>query len=273
MSLPFCPSAYSLLSSQLKPRPPLTSLQYFLFPPGVRDVRPWPPSPALTIAVLPYIRQAYNELYRHTFSELETQWDKAVQRKPREGETEEDVAAAQQEQQLEGQGVLDFELEFVEVGQERELPPQQAAGAENANADAPAVDANGDQAGQAPAQQPARRIDRNWEIHRNITTASVLSKLMGALFFPAISSIMGDILSHTLPKTWVTKQGERLGLRFGIPTGEGSKGFLQEKWGRTIAGGCLFVVLKDVVTLYCKWKKARDFGKRRIVDYVGHRKG
>jgi hypothetical protein len=152
----------------------------------------------------------------------------------------------------------------------RAVPNQGAAG--NANVDAAAVDGNGDQA--APAPQPARqRGDRNWEIRQNISTANVLSTVMGALFFPAISSIMGDILKYTLPRTWVTKQGERLGLRFGIRAGDGPKGFLQEKWGRTILGGCLFVVLKDAVTLYCKWKKAQYFGKRRILDYAGERKG
>jgi len=28
-------------------------------------------------------------------------------------------------------------------------------------------------------------------------------------------------------------------------------------------------VLKDALVLYCKWKKARDFGKMKILDYVG----
>jgi hypothetical protein len=31
------------------------------------------------------------------------------------------------------------------------------------------------------------------------------------------------------------------------------------------------VVLKDAIVLYCKWKKARDFGKKKILDYVGKR--
>ena len=81
---------------------------------------------------------------------------------------------------------------------------------------------------------------------------------MGALFFPAISSAMGGILAATLPTKWV----------FGMSK-SGPRGLLQEKWGRTIVGGCLFVVLKDALVLYCKWKKARDFGKMKILDYVG----
>jgi len=44
---------------------------------------------------------------------------------------------------------------------------------------------------------------------------------------------------------------------------------LREKWGRTVVGGCTFVVLKDAVVLYCKWRRARDWGRRKVRDYVG----
>jgi len=27
-----------------------------------------------------------------------------------------------------------------------------------------------------------------------------------------------------------------------------------------------------VVTLYCKWRKAKDFGKRKVMDYVGKKR-
>ena len=52
----------------------------------------WPPSPGLVFLTIPYLRTAYNEIYRLIFSELETKWEMAVQRKPRVGETEEQVA-------------------------------------------------------------------------------------------------------------------------------------------------------------------------------------
>jgi len=81
---------------------------------------------------------------------------------------------------------------------------------------------------------------------------------MGALFFPAVAAAMGEVLKVSLPAKWV-----------GRGVGVGGKGLLMEKWGRSLVGGCLFVVLKDVVTLYCKWRKAKDFGKRKIIDYVG----
>ena len=81
------------------------------------------------------------------------------------------------------------------------------------------------------------------------------STVMGALFFPAISSLMGDLIKLSLPAKWVGNQG----------------GLLKQKWGRSVIGGCLFVVLKDAVVLYCKWRKAKDFGKKRILDFRGQR--
>jgi hypothetical protein len=98
---------------------------------------------------------------------------------------------------------------------------------------------------------------------------------MGALFFPAISRLVGDILALTLPSRLVDPNfGSRtvVGL-FGRTGKVTSKGLLKEKWGRSLVGGCLFVVLKDAVVLYCKWKKARDFGKRKVVDWPGKRRG
>ena len=87
---------------------------------------------------------------------------------------------------------------------------------------------------------------------------------MGALFLPAVAAAMGEVLKISLPARWV---GRGLGLRVG------GRGILAEKWGRSLVGGCLFVVLKDVVTLYCKWRKARDFGKRKVLDFVGKKNG
>lgn len=276
------------------------------------DLASWPPSPALTFAVLPYIRTTYNELYKYSFSELESQWDTAVQRKPREGETAEQIAAEQQGQGDE-RGFFDIEVELVEEDDaipdlvaperaaeergeamleqmQREIDAENGDANENREMEEAVRGAQRDvealreqiqqageqinqvrQVGEQIDQARQRRERRNgngngWEIRQNISTAQVASTVMGALFFPAISSIMGDLLKIALPAKWVTKEGGRWGVK-------ASKGMLKEKWGRTIIGGCLFVVLKDAVTLYVKWKKARDFGKKRVLDYVGGRRG
>ena len=113
------------------------------------------------------------------------------------------------------------------------------------------------------ARRGGRNGNNNIGIRRNVSASAVASTVMGALFLPTISSVMGDLLKITLPKDWVTKRSIRAG----------ATGLLQEKWGRSIVGGCLFIVLKDALLLYCKWKKARDFGKKRVLDYVGKRNG
>ena len=45
-----------------------------------------------------------------------------------------------------------------------------------------------------------------------------------------------------------------------------SRGLLQEKWGRSLVGGCLFVVLKDAVMLYVRWRSAKMHKERRVLD-------
>jgi len=111
-------------------------------------------------------------------------------------------------------------------------------------------------AGAGPA---VHRNNNGWEVRHDISTTHISRTVMSALFFPAISSLVGDLLKHTLPSKWILKSSW-------MANGKG--GLLQEKWGRTLIGGCLFVVLKDAVVLYCKWKKAKDFGKKKVLDYV-----
>jgi hypothetical protein len=145
---------------------------------------------------------------------------------------------------------------------ERNQAAGPAAAAEPANpqpqqgehGDAGAVPAHVD-----PPNPPGGDGHNHINIRRNISASVLATSIMGALFLPSISSVMGEVLKVTLPKDWVTKKSLRLG----------ATGLLQEKWGRSIIGGCLFVVLKDALLLYCKWKKARDFGKKRILDYAG----
>lgn len=230
--------------------------------PSERQLLDWPPTPGLTFAALPYIRTAYSEFYRFTFAGLEKKWDLAAQRTPREGETAEEIARNN------GERNAVFELEFIEEEVDDFNNPQEraanlaAAHERRAQNGLPADAAEWPEGepvdGAAPNREPRqnRHVHRDWQ--RNFDITQVMTTVAGALAFPAISSVAGDLLGMALPAKFV---GSNINVRFG------SKGLLKEKWGRTIVGGCLFVVLKDVVTLYCKWKKARDFGKRKILDY------
>ncbi len=207
---------------------------------------------------------------------MEKKWDEAVLRKPREGETIEQVAQEQNEQNGD-RGVLGMpigaELELVvelgvgeaEAAQqevvEAQLPPEAAQAGPNG------ADANAEAGQQQPNGAPAPQAAEEWQFAgRDIYLLDVASTIMGALFFPAISSLMGDLLKHTLPKKWVMKSVLLMPPRQ-IKTLPAT-GLLQEKWGRSVVGGCLFVVLKDALILYAKWRRAKDQGKKKILDYV-----
>ncbi|KAG4032131.1 hypothetical protein MFRU_007g00450 [Monilinia fructicola] len=232
----------------------IVPVTYFLFSPDNKSITTWPPSPGRTFALLPYVRFAYNTLYHHMFYNLEKKWDLAVQRKPREGETAEQIALEQRREQ-EGEGFLNFEVEIVDEVRDEDgniIPPdipQAPAGNRNRNRHR---NRNGN--GNGDDQEAVNEND--WGVRRNVSTHSLSFQFMGAVLFPAISSLMGSALKYVLPSIWMRARG-------------GKPGFLQHKWARSVVGGCLFVVLKDVVVLYCKWKKARDFGRKRVIDFVG----
>ncbi|OBT46003.1 hypothetical protein VE00_03728 [Pseudogymnoascus sp. WSF 3629] len=295
----------------------MVPLMYLLFPQN-HHIPHWPPSPGLALATLPYIRSAYNELYSSLFADLENGWNLAVQRRPREGETAEDVAHGQHARANEG-NILDFEVEIINVeeGHGALNPPAGPPPHVNLNLGAPEAhgalnppdvppphinlnlgapegqpqnveiplhnqpraeepqgepqQAGAPQEGQPPpplAGQPAppngipAAGNEPWEFRQNISTAQVARSMIGALFFPAVSSLMGDLIFRTAPSTWVMKPVKKFSLQQLQATG-----LLQEKWGRSIVGGCLFVVLKDALTLYCKWRKAKHQGKRKVLDY------
>jgi hypothetical protein len=246
----------------------------------------------LTFAALPYVRFAYFKLYRYLFADLEKQWDQALLRKPREGETIDQLAQEQQERDRQEREDVIMDLEFVVHGEEGhhvapnvpQAPVQNQA--DRAEGNGPNRDAirqpapNGvqleAQAGQQPAQQNNAQRGHAVEWRQDISVNQVATSVMGALFFPAISSLMGDLLEVSLPRAWVRKPSQYI-LPFMMQSNShftvGIRGLLQEKWGRSVVGGCLFIVLKDALILYCKWRKAHIQQKRRVLDYVDRGSG
>ncbi|KAK8027976.1 hypothetical protein PG991_005032 [Apiospora marii] len=103
-----------------------------------------------------------------------------------------------------------------------------------------------------PAQAQAR-ADRR--ANPNSSLSSVLNFFAGALLWPTVSYSVGNLLRLTLPKPWVTR-----------PSTGPITGLLQERWGRSLIGGCLFVVLKDAFFLYTKYRRAINRPHRRIVS-------
>ncbi|KAI8963293.1 hypothetical protein F5Y11DRAFT_319873 [Daldinia sp. FL1419] len=77
--------------------------------------------------------------------------------------------------------------------------------------------------------------------------------LAGALLFPGVCYGMGEILRFVLPSRFVTR-----------PASGFYTGLLQQRWGRSLVGGCLFVALKDVFYMWVKYRKIMNWSTRRI---------
>ncbi|KAI0204981.1 hypothetical protein F4808DRAFT_317026 [Astrocystis sublimbata] len=82
---------------------------------------------------------------------------------------------------------------------------------------------------------------------------SPINFIAGALLWPGVCYGAGEVLRYILPSRFVTK----------LPW-TSATGLLQERWGRSLVGGCLFVVLKDVFFLYVKYRRMMNRPYRRI---------
>lgn len=233
----------------------------------------WPPSAAMVFAALPYARSFYHSFYERLFGDLERRWIAEVQ--PRAGEDNNnngqqqgtDREAGGLANMGDGQILMEIDLEL-QLGmggdeqQDHDIPAdvpdvpiddqQQGAGA--------GAGQNGQNqagAGQNPANRDRQILGRHREelIH---DTSNLADTIIGALLFPAISASMGGLLKLALPKSWTTPVSTVDRARTGL---------LQSRWGRSVVGGCLFVLLRDAVVLYCRWKLAQTHRKRRVLNY------
>lgn len=260
----------------------------------------WPPSASLAFALLPYLRAAYNTYYERVWADKERRWLKEIQPRVREGEAE---GLANADPDLENAGGEDGNIFEVRIdggiwedweedsddeddaqrrvaGGANEAPPVEVRGDEGLpRAPEPAVQANpplnvpqdgepGLEAANVDGAGPAAQAEHHHHVagaerRLSFSPTAVAETVLGAIAFPTIAGISGELLRLALPRSWTT-------AALGGPRGRMvSKGLLQQKWGRSLIGGCLFVVLKDCVTLYVKWKMAQLHRQRRVVDYQG----
>lgn len=276
----------------------------------------WPPSAALTLVILPYMRGIYDEYLERVWGARERQWMKEIRlRLGEEGHStgeqdanddldNDDADVVEVELDIEMDSEDEEDEENNHEGQQRnEQPNSQEGGNDNQPAEAPAPREPGDDvpALDAPVADPAQReqiAERERELrheaevrvndlaqrveeaaHQNehrqndhqhhhhhrqqidlvASATRIAGTSLGALAFPAISAAMGEALRVLLPASLVVPG--YVGRR-AAPTG-----LLQTRWGRSILGGCLFVVLKDAVRIYCRWKMAQTFKRRRVQDY------
>lgn len=213
------------------------------------DMTIWPPLPSTVFACLPAIRSGYNFAYEKAFGEMNRRWINEVQ--PRQGEdtdpNEADIANAEA---ADGAGfVVELDINLgVNGGDGGEAAPPP-----------PAAQANGDGGVNAAAAQ-------NGGVHQIFGprgedivdgTSGLGQSVLGALAFPWVAASMGALLSFALPVSWMTNANWM----------NGRPGLLRNRWGRTVVGGMAFVVLKDAVMLYCRWRVAQGFRQRRIMDF------
>lgn len=224
------------------------------------DLEFWPPSPAVTFAALPYVKSFYNAFYERVFGGLERKWIAEVQ--PRAGEDESggqqqhpDARANEGGDGGNGQVLMEIDLEWqMGLGQGDDAPGNGFGLPGEGNPEE--IEAQqGDNPGEGRNGQVIGFERRNNLIHETSNLADVV---LGALVFPAISASMGGLLKYVLPKSWTTPSSI---LERGRP------GLLQTRWGRSVVGGCMFVLLKDALVLYCRWKLAQTHRKRKVLNY------
>jgi len=279
LALPFIP--LTLLASRKTLADsifPIIPLVYFASNPPQRDGPLWPPSVAMTMATLPYIRAAYNELYARILVPKEKAWTKEIQ--PRAGETGD---GDDQEQNNGGVDIdvpegLDFELDLqVEIVEQHEVPEgaqqQHEQPANNPPAAFP-LGGNPDRVRERFEQEARERHAHHHHVHDAgaagipgggflLRPKQLAETVIGALIFPTISAAMGVLLEAVLPRSWTLPP--RYWERY-------PAGFLSSRFGRSIAGGFLFIVLRDTFSLYSKYRLAQSHKHRRIVDYQGKSK-
>ena len=257
------------------------------------DLSHWPPSAALSFAVLPYLRSIYNAYYWRVWAKKEVEWLKEVQ--PRLGQDNDNNGNGNAEPPPDDEDdVLEIDLgiedgdggdggglfEGWNAGGAAEegirdqeapqpAPPLNEEGEGVANAAAEVGQQQGPRNEQNPqpeANQQGRnnRQPRRREQRLRMSLLSIATKFIGALLFPTVSSTIGELLRLSLNRSpftraWVT-----------APTVAGKSkpsGLLQLRWARSLIGGCMFVVVRDAVMLYVRWRQAKAHKNRSVMDY------
>ncbi|KAK4146567.1 uncharacterized protein C8A04DRAFT_34772 [Dichotomopilus funicola] len=125
---------------------------------------------------------------------------------------------------------------------------------------APAQPAQQNQQNQQP-QNDARNNNRRRNEDRNNNNdgtsyfTAIINHVVTSLLLPTISYGMGELLRAALPRRWTAMPR----LWSGRPVG-----LLHHRWGRSLVGGCLFIVLRDALRLYTKYRQVQVKSKRKI---------
>ncbi|KAL9094739.1 MAG: hypothetical protein Q9165_003009 [Trypethelium subeluteriae] len=261
----------------------------------------WPPSAALSFAILPYLRSMYNAYYERVWAKKELEWSKEVQPRLGQENTGNENGNAEPPPNDDDDDVLEIDLGVeddddgggvglfggwnnggaAEEAARNQDAPQQAPPfnappqdqerlADAIAAAEVAVNQAQRQQNQQNAQPEANQQGRNnrqprrREQRLRMSLLTIATKFLGALLFPTVSSTIGELLrvsliQSSLTRNWVTPP---------IVAGKAKPtGLLQLKWARSLVGGCMFVVVRDAVMLYVRWRQAKAHKDRRVMDY------
>ncbi|KAI0391376.1 hypothetical protein F5Y17DRAFT_440966 [Xylariaceae sp. FL0594] len=215
---------------------PASLIYVTLFNPSY-DFLTWPPAPEQVIGLFPAVKSTYYHLHRAVSKKLEKSWAararalSAQQQGSDANYAMQDVVAQPPEPAM---NILDLEID-IQIGGD----PAEGGEEGEGNADGDNVPGAGGAAG----------------IPWPRTSTDPINFLAGSLLFPSVCYGAGEILRLILPSRLTTKSPSSSLL----PTG-----LLEERWGRSLVGGCLFVVLKDAFFLYVKYRKMMNFPYRRV---------
>ncbi|KAK4227167.1 E3 ubiquitin-protein ligase MARCH5 [Podospora fimiseda] len=143
--------------------------------------------------------------------------------------------------------VLELQLNLDNIGGEGDGDGE--GGGNDGNDAAMGINQNGQhqQQQQVVAQNQARRNDA----YEPSYFRQLFSHIVTSLLLPAFSYGMGEVIRIVVPKIFRGRSTSSVGL-------------LQERWGRNFAGGCLFIVLKDAVSLYLKYRRVQVKLNRKV---------
>ncbi|KAG5929675.1 hypothetical protein E4U42_005107 [Claviceps africana] len=109
---------------------------------------------------------------------------------------------------------------------------------------------------EAPQAPPARRLGLGGLL------SSISNSVVSALILPGICFAMGEALRLVLPRSWTAPASRGSWTMLMGPGGR--PGLLQQQWGRSLIGGCIFVVLKDALRVYAKSRRVTAMSNRRV---------
>ncbi|CAK3822600.1 RING finger domain-containing [Lecanosticta acicola] len=252
-------------------------------PNNALDFAQWPPSASFAFALLPYVRGLYNLGYKHLFAEREKRWLEELQPRANldgggDGNAGEGPNADQQEDgefevRIDGGIWDDWEgpapaAQGAANAAQEQAGEDEAAPGPNVEDNRPLPNGGGNEAPVQQPQQPAQQQAGNQPIQRRLafSPTAIAESVLGALLFPTIAGIAGEALKFVLPRSWTSLPAPTSTWRWNIKPAS-NRTFLSQKWARSLVGGCLFVVCKDALMLYVRWKMVQMHRNRRILDY------